>query len=247
MKKRSLFVALLMVMIGLAGCNVKTGERLIPLLAEKVGIERALLNSAHYLVVVPQTSCGTCIELVKKEMKFSEDTLFVVSCQSPKDFFLLTGKRINDLPNAFIDKEGMIHQLGLAKNTPMVYQIEEGKYTSYMPLEGKQEMKSGLPFTQVDINIKEIDLASFPFDEEKHKTIVLTNTGNEALKIDDVIASCSCLKVSESSRLIPPKDTLHLDITFRADTKGEFIRDIFIYGNFSNSPLEVLVKGFVKE
>ena len=38
MKKRSLFVALLMVMIGLAGCNVKTGERLIPLLAEKVGI-----------------------------------------------------------------------------------------------------------------------------------------------------------------------------------------------------------------
>lgn len=246
MKKRSLFVALLMVMIGLAGCNVKTGERLIPLLAEKVGIERALLNSAHYLVVVPQTSCGTCIELVKKEMKLSDDTLFVVSCQSPKDFFLLTGKRINDLPNAFIDKEGMVHQLGLAKNTPIVYQIEEGKYTSYMPLEGKQGAGSGLPFTQVDVDVKEIDLGPFPFNEKKRKTIVLTNTGSENLKVDDVIASCSCLKVIKSNRLISPKDTLHLDITFRADTKGEFIRDIFIYGNFSNSPLEVFVKGFVE-
>ena len=246
MKKRSLFVALLMVMVGLMGCNMKTGERLIPLLAEKVGIERALLNNAHYLVVVPQTSCGTCIEMIKQEMKLSDDTLFVVSCQSPKDFFLLTGKRINDLPNAFIDQEGVIHQLGLAKNTPMVYQIEEGKYTSYMPLEGKQGAESGLPFTQVDVDVKEIDFASFPFDEEKRKTIVLTNTGNENLKVDDVIASCSCLKVIKSNRLISPKDTLHLDITFRADTKGEFIRDIFIYGNFSNSPLEVFVKGFVE-
>lgn len=44
MKKRSLFAALLMVMIGLAGCNVKTGGRLIPLLAEKVEYSDDLSN-----------------------------------------------------------------------------------------------------------------------------------------------------------------------------------------------------------
>lgn len=129
----------------------------------------------------------------------------------------------------------------------MIYQIEEGEYTSYMPLEGNQVKEDGLPLTQVNIDVKEVDFAPFPFDGEIHKTIVLTNIGNEDLKIENVIASCSCLKVNKTNRLIPPKDTLHLNITFRADVKGEFIRDIFIYGNFPDSPREVFVKGFVEE
>lgn len=77
----------------------------------------------------------------------------------------------------------------------------------------------------------------------KSTLLILTNTGEEKLYLTNLILSCECMEVVYTKRLVSPGDTIHLYITFRPDVAGQFIRNMYVYGNFAQSPMELEMKG----
>lgn len=64
--------------------------------------------------------------------------------------------------------------------------------------------------------------------------------------IRKVEKSYECLDVKYEEREIEAGDTLHLKVMFKADTTGLFVKDIYVYGNVSDSPQEIIIEGNTK-
>ena len=76
-------------------------------------------------------------------------------------------------------------------------------------------------------------------------TITIFNDGKRPLNIFKIFKSCSCLELKNHHEkfIIAPKDSTKVDFIFKAEEKGDFLRDIFITSNAINAPilyLEVL-------
>lgn len=82
------------------------------------------------------------------------------------------------------------------------------------------------------------------------KEWLIQNKGNTCLRIDSVVASCDCLKVSyDSINSVKPNKYFPIRVFPVPDgTLGTFYREISIFGNFENSPLILTLEGtFVED
>ena len=229
-----------------SACSLGSKDNAITLLFEKLKVNNALINSATHLIVVPQTVCNSCIEPVKKIMQSSKDTIFIINCNSPKEFYLLMGKKLNEMPNAYIDNMEMILRHEIARTFPVVYHLDKGKVVSSHLLADSDNTIEEKTLTQIRISPEKMDLGDFDFNEVKQMTFILKNIGHAPFLIRKVEKSCECLDVKYEEREIEAGDTLHLKVMFKADTTGLFVKDIYVYGNVSDSPQEIIIEGNTK-
>ena len=238
MKWNKSFIALLSALLIFVNCTSSDKEESVLLLLDTIGVDVESKKRAKCMVVLPQAGCSSCIERVRTMLTSSTDTIYVVACRSAKDFFLLMGKELDELPNAYMDEEGLSIKLGLAKAIPVFYKLNNGKYISHEPLQNRKEVKRDeLPMTHVSVDKLEVDLEQMSLKEEKEITFILSNTGKNPLKISHIEVSCDCMDVNYKNRMISYKDTIHLNVTIRQESIGDFIREIYVYGNFVDAPL----------
>jgi hypothetical protein len=72
----------------------------------------------------------------------------------------------------------------------------------------------------------------------------IVNTGKEALKLDDVHASCGCTTPEWSREPIAPGATATIKVGYNAATEGAFTKNISITYN-SNQTKQLIIKGTV--
>ncbi len=105
-----------------------------------------------------------------------------------------------------------------------------------------QITKIELVSSDANYNIGEIDVGSSVLSG---KGWLIQNVGNSNLRIDSVELSCNCLKaIYDSVNTIKPNAYFSFKVLVSPDgTLGDFYREIRIFGNFENSPLELSLEG----
>ena len=81
------------------------------------------------------------------------------------------------------------------------------------------------------------------------KEWLIQNVGDSDLKIHKIETSCDCLKIMcDTVNPIGPNEYFPLRVFISPEnTIGDFHREIFIYGNFEDSPLELTIEGVFVE
>lgn len=223
---------------------MSNNDKCLQKLFKDTGMEEFQIQAATHLVIIPGNGCGRCIDKAVSEIHVSQDTLYVVTCHSEKEFYLLTDRHRDHFPNVYLDTDEVAASMKMVGTTPMVYVLKEGKFISRAPYEqGSAEAYSSGVQTTLTVDKKEVNWGRFNHKERKEASFVLENTGNDSLHIANIISSCDCLQVECSRFHVPPGDTLQLKVFFQSDSIGVFIRELSIYGNFSPSPLTLTVEG----
>lgn len=246
MNKFLLFFKLLIVGFVCVSCASENDKRLRQLF-EEIKVESSLVERATCLIIIPGYGCSRCIARANAEIHASLDTIYIMVCRSDKDFRLMTGKRKEELSNVYLDKGEVAMKMKLVKTIPLIYTLKHGKIVSCEPFleQSDKEMISHAAQTTVEVDKAMVDWGNIPFEAEQQTTFVLTNTGKKDLYLTDIILSCECMHLEYAKRPVLPGDTLHLHVTFHPDAADEFIREMYIYGNFTSSPRELKMKGYV--
>ena len=90
----------------------------------------------------------------------------------------------------------------------------------------------------------EYDFAKIPQGKPVFHSFDITNTGNEALKLDNVQASCGCTTPEWSHDAIAPGATAQIKIGYNAASEGTFEKFITITYN-GNQSKQIKIKGMV--
>lgn len=242
MKKFLAYIAII-VLIGYCCSCVSGKDKCLQKLFEATGIEMVQIQTATHLVIIPGNGCGSCIEKATSEMHVSQDTLYVVACRSEKDFYLLTGNRRNEYPNVYLDTRGDAVVMQMVGTAPMVYVLDKGKFISCAPYEEERKDTAWTVTTTISVDKEHVDWGRFSHEEIKEASFILKNTGHDSLHIDYIASSCECLHANISRFHIAPEDTVQLKVFFRSDSIGDFIRKVFVHGNFEPAPLLLTVEG----
>ena len=97
--------------------------------------------------------------------------------------------------------------------------------------------------TKAKTSASNINFGRFHWEEKQDTTVTLVNTGHKLLVIHDITTSCGCTVVTYDKRPVMPKDSIKVNITYKADYPGHFNKTIGIYCNTPESPIVVRVKG----
>lgn len=76
-------------------------------------------------------------------------------------------------------------------------------------------------------------------------TYEFVNNGTKPLVIEDIKASCGCIKVDYPKNAIAPKSKGHIRAVFDAAQLGHFAKQFIVYSNGSNKPILLMYKGIV--
>lgn len=90
----------------------------------------------------------------------------------------------------------------------------------------------------------EHDFSRVPQGRPVYHTFVVTNTGNKALKLDNVQASCGCTTPEWSQDMIAPGASANIRVGYNAAAEGNFEKFITITYNTSQTK-QVTIKGTV--
>lgn len=203
--------------------------------------------SPNVVIIIPGNGCESCIKDALDNIRESNDTAYILVCNSEKDFYLLSGgKRASMFKNLFLDKKNIVGGSGLVQSYPMVYFFRGGEYESkeaYKPTKKKKVQKE---LTAIEIEKKVIDLGNIEIHQHYTDSIRITNIGNEDLVINEIQTSCECIQAKMRKQGGAISESTYLVITFRPEDLGEFERYVYVYGNMQESPLEISIIGYVK-
>lgn len=239
MKNNKLSI-LVWVMLLLSGCT-SNNDKCLQKLFDEVGVEKSQIHNATHLVTILGSGCKGCIHKALSEIHNSTDTIYIIACKSKKTFNLIANKDINDYSNVYLDSKSILMELGMAKNIPRVYHLNNGKYVSHSFY--GDELPDEETSTTITFNTNEIDLGKISRKEKQRSKFTISNTGSNILKIEHIDLSCECLKIENEISEINPGDTTCLNIIFHPDGTGMFQREILLYGNFDSSPKLLTIKG----
>lgn len=239
MKKNKYLIIALGILL-LTGC-MSNNDKCLQKLFDEVGVDKSQIHDATHLVTILGSGCKGCIHKALSEIHNSTDTIYIIACKSKKTFNLIANKDINDYSNVYLDTNSILMELGMAKNIPRVYYLNNGKYVSYSFY--GDELPNEEINTTITFNTNEIDLGKINRKEEQRSRFKIRNTGSNILKISHIDLSCECLKIENEISEINPGDTIYLNIIFHPDGIGVFQREILLYGNFDASPKLLTIKG----
>ncbi len=157
--------------------------------------------------------------------------------------------RLNNFPKdmAFqtflLDKTNKIIAIGNPVLNPKVKEL-------YLKvLQGEEvEYKKNIKVikTKVGIGQMAVSLGSFDWKKEQKATFILKNTGNHPLVIEHVNTSCGCTTVDYPEEPVRPRDSISLQVTYKADHPEHFNKTIIVYCNAESSPLRLKISGTAK-
>lgn len=231
---------IVLVMLLLSSC-ISNNDKCLQKLFDEVGVDKSQVHDATHLVTILGSGCKGCIHKALSEIHNSTDTIYIIACKSKKTFKLIAHKDINDYSNVYLDTKSILAELGMAKNTPIVYHLNNGKYVSHSFY--GDELPNDEANTAIIFNTNEVDLGKISHKEEQRSEFIISNIGSNLLKISNIDLSCECLKIENEISEINPGDTICLNIIFHPDGIGVFQREILLYGNFDASPKLLTIKG----
>lgn len=193
------------------------------------------------LLPILGNGCKGCIHKALSEIHNSTDTIYIIACKSKKTFNLIANKNIDDYSNVYLDTKSILVELDMAKNTPRVYLLNNGKYVSHSFY--GNESPSEEANTTITFNTNEIDLGKISRTEKAKIKFTIWNTGKNIVRISHIDLSCECLNIENEITEINPGDSTCLNIIFHPDDIGKFQREILLYGNFDSSPKLLTITG----
>ncbi len=97
---------------------------------------------------------------------------------------------------------------------------------------------------QTKISLPEtIDMGAFDWSEEKEATLIIRNIGAVSLAVENIVTSCGCTSVEYSRKPVSVKDSLVINVKYKAESPGYFNKDIAICCNVPSSPVHVKLSG----
>lgn len=108
-------------------------------------------------------------------------------------------KNIDDYSNVYLDTKSILVELDMAKNTPRVYLLNNGKYVSHSFY--GNESPSEEANTTITFNTNEIDLGKISRTEKARIKFTIWNTGKNIVRISHIDLSCECLNIENKSNL----------------------------------------------
>lgn len=224
----------------LASC-MSNNDKCLQKLFDEVGVEKSQIHNATHLVTILGNGCKGCIHKALSEIHNSTDTIYIIACKSKKTFNLIANKNIDDYSNVYLDTKSILVELDMAKNTPRVYLLNNGKYVSHSFYGNESPSKEAN--TTITFNTNEIDLGKISRTEKARIKFTIWNTGKNIVRISHIDLSCECLNIENEITEINPGDSTCLNIIFHPDDIGKFQREILLYGNFDSSPKLLTITG----
>lgn len=224
----------------LASC-MSNNDKCLQKLFDEVGVEKSQIHNATHLVTILGNGCKGCIHKALSEIHNSTDTIYIIACKSKKTFNLIVNKNTDDYSNVYLDTKSILVELDMAKNTPRVYLLNNGKYVSHSFY--GNESPSEEANTTITFNTNEIDLGKISRTEKARIKFTIWNTGKNIVRISHIDLSCECLNIENEITEINPGDSTCLNIIFHPDDIGKFQREILLYGNFDSSPKLLTITG----
>lgn len=138
-----------------------------------------------------------------------------------------------------LDKSNKVVAIGSPILNPKVKELYVKLIT------GSEGTKLSVKQTQVSVSQTVVDFGKFSMQENKEHRFALTNTGNNVFVVQDVITSCGCTKVEYSKEPVRPGGTMEVKVIYEADEPGRFNKNVTVYCNAKDSPLQLTIKGEV--
>lgn len=101
--------------------------------------------------------------------------------------------------------------------------------------------------TVIAVPVHEVDLGTLSVGEERKVSFTLRNSGANRLIIYDVVTSCGCTAAEFDKRLIAPGEETVVNVAYTAEEPGAFRKTITVHLNAEDSPVQLRIKGEVKE
>ncbi len=105
-------------------------------------------------------------------------------------------------------------------------------------------LASTVAFSQPGIEVvenKTFDLGELLRGTIAEKKVLIKNTGNEVLQLDNIEASCGCTGTAPSQRTIPPGQSAVISISFNSrNFTGKVHKTVTVHSNAANDPRVVI-------
>ena len=167
------------------------------------------------------------------------NNFFILFCLDTNDSF----NKINKIPSnlAFqtflLDNKNKVIAIGNPIHNPNVRTL----YLNLILSAGICESRN---LIQTKISLPEtIDMGAFDWSEEKEATLIIRNIGAVSLAVENIVTSCGCTSVEYSRKPVSVKDSLVINVKYKAESPGYFNKDIAIYCNVPSSPVHVKLSG----
>jgi hypothetical protein len=107
-------------------------------------------------------------------------------------------------------------------------------------------------------NVQSNDSTEIIFNETDHNfgtivyqgngtfEFVFKNTGKSPLIIKHVQSTCGCTTPEWTKEPVPPKGKGKVTVKYDTERIGPFIKTIKVYANAKNSPIDIVIRGEVK-
>lgn len=147
----------------------------------------------------------------------------------------------NDSFHAFLlDESNRVAVIGNPVLNPdikdLYLQVVSGKEIEEIPAE----------LTQISISERTLELGDIEFGKTIKRSVTIKNAGNKPLIIKDVVTSCECVKAKVSASSIRPEESAELMIEFTPDVTGECFREVYVFCNTEESPINIQIHGIIK-
>ncbi|NDV66543.1 DUF1573 domain-containing protein [Bacteroides sp. 224] len=152
--------------------------------------------------------------------------------------------KLNKLPESrlfhtfLLNEQNRVVAIGDPMQNPKIKDL-------YLKIILGKDMKATLK-TSVKVDQTVIDLGEFDWMTSQEVTFHLKNVGKNLLVINDVAASCGCVKVSYDKKPVKVGEDIELKVSYKADHVENFNKSIKVYTNAEDSPVELKVKGVAK-
>lgn len=138
-----------------------------------------------------------------------------------------------------LDRNNRVLAIGNPVHNPKIRElylkIISGKFTSE-----KQSL------TTISFLGNKLDLGSFSWLMNVETDIVISNTGESSLVLNDVITSCGCITVEYDKQPILPGKSTSLKVSYKADHPEHFDKSLSVYCNAVGAPFQFQISGNAK-
>lgn len=157
--------------------------------------------------------------------------------------------RANRFPSVFrfqtflLDKDNRVVLIGNPVHNPAIADL-------YLDRLGGRKATApdteAIPSTTLETDRKEYDLGRIPLGTSHTQTVGVRNTGPATFHLKGITTSCECTEARADWNRLAPGETKNMEVIFKAEQKGDFLRTLTLYGNLPEKVLTVSLTGCVE-
>jgi hypothetical protein len=99
--------------------------------------------------------------------------------------------------------------------------------------------------TNIKIEKDTIDAGIVRVDSVVIGKFFIENIGNNELVIENFFSDCHCTVVNANKKVVKVGEKLELTVSYKFDIDGFFLQQVYVYGNFENSPQILRFRGVI--